>query len=100
MPTVQDKKFTRPLPPQEQEMPGSQEAMRPQPLEVDCRYKAAKKLQGKVAIITGGDSGIGRSVALLFAKEGADVCLVYLSEHEDAEITAEKVRDFGGRAIQ
>ena len=61
--------------------------MRPRPRAVDPQQKAAGKLAGKVALITGGDSGIGRAVAVLYAKEGADVFVVYLDEHEDARET-------------
>jgi NAD(P)-dependent dehydrogenase (short-subunit alcohol dehydrogenase family) len=100
MPTDLDERFTKPPPPQEQEMPGSEEAMRPKPLDEDPRYRPNRKLEGKVAIISGGDSGIGRAVALLFAKEGADVCLVYLNEHEDANYTVERIRQLGHRAIK
>jgi NAD(P)-dependent dehydrogenase (short-subunit alcohol dehydrogenase family) len=84
---------------QEQNPPGSQQQMRPQPIDEDKDYKVAGKLKGKVAIVTGGDSGIGRSVAILFAKEGADVCIVYLNEHEDAGQTAERIKKLGGRVI-
>jgi NAD(P)-dependent dehydrogenase (short-subunit alcohol dehydrogenase family) len=73
--------------------------MRPQPVDEDPNYPASGKLKGKVAIITGGDSGIGRAAAILFAKEGADVCIVYLNEHEDAKKTASRLRDLGRRAI-
>jgi NAD(P)-dependent dehydrogenase (short-subunit alcohol dehydrogenase family) len=62
-------------------------------------YRAAGKLEGKVALVTGGDSGIGRSVALLFAKEGADVSVVYLDEHEDARETKRLVEGEGRRCI-
>lgn len=58
------------------------------------------KLKGKVAIVTGGDNGIGRSVAILFAKEGADVCIAYLNEHEDAEQAANRIKQIGGRVIK
>src|SRR5690606_19393408 len=57
------------------------------------------RLTGKVAVISGGDSGIGRSVAVLFAKEGADVVVVYLDEHEDAKQTAADVRKYGKEAL-
>lgn len=88
------------FPPQEQNLPGSQQQMRPQPIDEDQAYRPAGKLKGKVAIVTGGDSGIGRSVALLFAREGADVCIVYLNEHEDAEQTLARIKQNGGRAIK
>lgn len=87
------------FPQQEQNAPGSQQQMRPQPIAEDTDYKPAGKLKGKVAIVTGGDSGIGRSVAILFAKEGADVCIVYLNEHEDAGQTATRIKELGGRVI-
>jgi NAD(P)-dependent dehydrogenase (short-subunit alcohol dehydrogenase family) len=74
--------------------------MKPQPIDEDKDYKSAGKLKGKIAIVTGGDSGIGRSVAIHFAKEGADVCIVYLNEHEDAEKTLARIKEFGGRVIK
>lgn len=68
----------QPLPPQHQEQrPGSEEEMTPQPVANDASYKAAGKLQGKVALISGGDSGIGRAVAVAFAKEGANIVISY-----------------------
>ena len=93
------KSHRQPPPAQEQEPPGSQEQMRPRPIEEDDRYVASGRLKGKVAIVTGGDSGIGRSVAILFAKEGADVCIVYLNEHDDAEKTIRRIQQLGRRAI-
>jgi NAD(P)-dependent dehydrogenase (short-subunit alcohol dehydrogenase family) len=62
-------------------------------------YKGSEKLKDMVAIVTGGDSGIGRSVATLFAREGADIAVVYLSEHEDAEVTRQAVEKEGRRCL-
>ena len=76
-------------PPQHQDRrPGIESEMTPRPKAEDREYKACGKLRGKVALITGGDSGIGRAVAIVYAKEGADVAVVYLNEHGDAEETA------------
>src|SRR5204863_8876101 len=75
--------------------PGLQRPMRPPPLVVRDDYKASGKLEGCVAIITGGDSGIGRSVAVLFAMEGADVAVVYFDEHDDARETKRLVVEKG-----
>jgi NAD(P)-dependent dehydrogenase (short-subunit alcohol dehydrogenase family) len=82
-------------PPQQQDRPGKQSQMTPQPIEIREDYRGSGKLEGKVAIITGGDSGIGRSVALHFAKEGADVAIVYLNEGEDAITTRNEVEALG-----
>lgn len=73
--------------------------MRPRPRFDDKRYKPACKLEGKVAIITGGDSGIGRAVALFYAKEGADVAICYLDEHRDAEDTKRLIEAVGRRCL-
>ncbi|MCQ2028967.1 glucose 1-dehydrogenase [Stutzerimonas zhaodongensis] len=83
------------LPPQQQPEPGKEGEMNPRPEYRGEDYKAAGKLQGKVAIITGGDSGIGRSVAVLFAREGADVAILYLDQHQDAEQTRKVVEEHG-----
>lgn len=88
------------LPPQHQDVqPGREAPMRPQPEDHMKDYRGAGKLEGKVAIITGGDSGIGRAVAIGFAKEGADVAVVYLEEHEDADDTRLSVEAEGGRCL-
>ncbi|MRX73491.1 glucose 1-dehydrogenase [Bacillus lacus] len=88
------------LPAQEQDQqPGLEEEMKPLPEFEAPEYKGSGKLQDKVALITGGDSGIGRSVALYYAKEGADVAIVYLNEHEDAEKTKRLIEDEGRTAL-
>ncbi len=72
-------------PPRHQDkQPGERSRMEPTPVSERDDCKAGGKLEGKVAVVTGGDSGIGRAVSILFAKEGADVAIVYLYEHEDA----------------
>jgi NAD(P)-dependent dehydrogenase (short-subunit alcohol dehydrogenase family) len=86
-------------PPQHQErQPGVESEMIPQ-AEHDQGYRPAGKLDGKVAIITGGDSGIGRAVSIAFAKEGADVVIVYLNEHEDANETKRLVEEQGRKCL-
>ncbi|WP_027409993.1 SDR family oxidoreductase [Anoxybacteroides tepidamans] len=88
------------FPPQHQpKQPGLEFLMTPRPIFDNPNYKGSGKLQNKVAIITGGDSGIGRAVAVAFAKEGADVAIVYLDEHEDAKTTKEYVEKYGRRCL-
>jgi len=78
---------TKTMPPQTQDrQPGLESEMHPRP-DYEPRYPGSGRLEGKVAIITGGDSGIGRAVAVLFAREGADIGILYLDEHEDAKVT-------------
>jgi NAD(P)-dependent dehydrogenase (short-subunit alcohol dehydrogenase family) len=79
--------------------PGKEATMQPQPLTIAKHYRGSGKLQEKVALITGGDSGIGRSVAVHFAREGADVVLMYLDEHEDARETCRMVEAEGRRCL-
>ncbi|MEX1143037.1 MAG: SDR family oxidoreductase [Thermoleophilaceae bacterium] len=79
--------------------PGIQERMEPEPITVPEHYAGSGKLDGKRALISGGDSGIGRAVAVLFAIEGADVAFVYLDEHEDAERTVELIEEHGRRGL-
>ncbi|UKO98064.1 SDR family oxidoreductase [Nostoc sp. UHCC 0870] len=86
-------------PPQQQEPPGVESKMQPKPKAEDAHYRGSGKLQDKVALITGGDSGIGRAVAIAFAKEGADVAFIYLKEHGDAEETKNLVEEHGRTAL-
>ena len=87
-------------PPQQQSRrPGLESVMRPKPRAVDPKHRGSGKLAGKVALITGGDSGIGRAVAVAFAKEGADVACVYLNEHDDAKETQRLVRNQGRKCL-
>ena len=88
-----------PYPPQKQSMPGSTKAMNPRPDHGEATYKGAGRLAGKKAIITGGDSGIGRAVAIAYAREGADVAIVYLDEHEDAAEVKALVEREGRKAV-
>ena len=86
-------------PPQQQQPPGTQSEMRPKP---DCgeeSYVGSGRLSGKAAVITGGDSGLGRAVAIAYAREGADVLISYLEEDDDAQETARLVEDAGRRAV-
>ena len=88
-----------PFPEQEQEPVGLESEMEPQPDYGEESYRGSGKLEGKAAVITGGDSGIGRAVALAFAREGADVLISYLDEHSDAEKTVRIVEKEGRRCI-
>jgi NAD(P)-dependent dehydrogenase (short-subunit alcohol dehydrogenase family) len=88
-----------PMPAQHLKKPGKEAALKLQPMYDAPYWKGSGKLEGKVAIITGGDSGIGRAIAVLYAREGADVAIVYLDEHEDAEETQRAVEAEGQRCI-
>lgn len=86
-------------PPQTQEAPGKESEMTPKPKSDNPEYQGSGKLKDKVALITGGDSGIGRAVAIAYAKEGANVAIVYLKEHDDAKETKNLVEKHGRRAL-
>jgi NAD(P)-dependent dehydrogenase (short-subunit alcohol dehydrogenase family) len=87
-------------PPQEQDrQPGIESEMVPRPKFEDENQRGSGKLKDKVAVVTGGDSGIGRAVAIAFAKEGADLAIVYLDEHQDAEETQRQVQEEGRRCL-
>jgi NAD(P)-dependent dehydrogenase (short-subunit alcohol dehydrogenase family) len=86
-------------PAQQQEVPGHQSAMTPRPDCGETSYRGSGKLTGKVAVITGGDSGIGRAVAIAYAREGADVLISYLSEDDDANDTARLVEEAGRKVV-
>lgn len=79
--------------------PGIESEMTPRPQAEDAQYHGSNKLRNKVALITGGDSGIGRAVAIAFAKEGADIAIVYLNEHKDAEETQKRVEQLGRNCV-
>src|SRR5690606_12710181 len=88
-----------PFPNLQQAVPGEQPAMNPVPDCGEHSYVGSGKLNGRKAIITGGDSGIGRAVAIAYAREGADILISYLNEHQDAEATAELVRGAGRNCV-
>lgn len=95
---TQCRQLPLPFPPQHQNVqPGLEYLMCPQPISDNPGYKGSGKLAGKIAIITGGDSGIGRAVAIGFAKEGANVAIAYLYERSDAEATRQMVESYGAR---
>ena len=83
---------------EQKKRPGETKQMEPKPQDTMEKYKAAGKLEGKVAIVTGGDSGIGRAVSIGFAKEGADIVIVYLNEDKDAQFTQSVIRKEGKEA--
>lgn len=94
------KKEAAKQPPQQQSrQPGVESEMTPRPKSDDPNYRGSGKLQDKVALITGGDSGIGRAVAIAFAKEGADIAIMYLNEHDDAQETSRLVQEEGRRCV-
>lgn len=86
-------------PPQQQDTPGTEGAMTPRADHGEESYQGSGRLAGKKAVITGADSGIGKAVALAFAREGADVLISYLDEHEDAQDTARLVEEAGRKAV-
>src|ERR1700733_14837615 len=86
-------------PPQHQSRPGTGTNMHPQPVVDNHDRIGSGKLKGKIALITGGDSGIGKAVAILFAKEGADVAVAYLNEHQDAADTKQRIELYGRKCL-
>lgn len=93
-------KVPRTFPAQHQDLqPGLEYKMTPLPIYENPNYIASKKLEGKVAIISGGDSGIGRAVSVLFAKEGANIVISYLNEHRDANYTKQVIEGLGRKCL-
>ncbi|NWJ27520.1 SDR family oxidoreductase [Rhizobium sp. RM] len=88
-----------PFPSQQQKMPGRTSEMSPYPDHGEKSYVGSRRLEGKKALITGGDSGIGRAVAIAYAREGADVLISYLNEHDDAAETQRLVEEAGRTAV-
>ncbi|VWX50658.1 SDR family oxidoreductase [Novosphingobium sp. 9U] len=99
MPSDHDEAPMPPLPEQQQSIPGTIADMDPKPDHGEESYKGSGRLSGKKAVITGGDSGIGRAVAIAFAREGADVLIAYLNEDQDAQDTAKWIEQAGQKAV-
>lgn len=100
--SIEDPQTKYPQPPQpeqQQDVPGSEAQMQPKADHGETSYQGSGKLAGRKALITGGDSGIGRAVAIAFAREGADVLISYLNEEEDAQETARYVEEAGQKAV-
>lgn len=92
------KKITQ-LGKKQKKQPGKESVMKFKPKVDDYNYKGSNKLKNKIAIITGGDSGIGHAVALFFAKEGADIAIVYLNEHRDAKKVKKQIEEIGQKCL-
>src|ERR1700739_1340011 len=88
-----------PFPPQQQPMPGRTDKLQPRPDPGEKRHRGSGNTAGKKAVITGADSGIGRAVAIAYAREGADVLIAYLNEHDDAKETARWGEQAGRKAV-
>lgn len=86
-------------PAQQQNPPGTEQQMHPSPDHGKTSYRGSGRLAGKAAVVTGADSGIGKAVAIAFAREGADVVISYLDEHDDAKDTRKWVQDAGQKAV-
>ena len=99
MPRGRSKKSTLQPPQKQKRRPGIESEMTPRPIADDATHIGTGKLSGRVAIITGGDSGIGRAVAISFAKEGADIAIIYLNEHSDAKETKQLVEEHGRKCL-
>jgi len=97
--TEEQRRPTPPYPEQQQQPPGKTASMKPVPDHGEKSYRGNGRLEGKVALITGADSGIGKAVAIAFAREGADVLISYLNEDDDAADTAKWVEDAGRKAL-
>lgn len=87
------------FPKQQQTLPGEESKMKPEPEIIRDNYKGSEKLKGKTALITGGDSGIGRAVAVHYAREGANIAIIYLEEDDDAKTTKTMVESEGGKCL-
>jgi NAD(P)-dependent dehydrogenase (short-subunit alcohol dehydrogenase family) len=97
---AKDSKSKKARPKQKQQkQPGVEEKMAPEPIFQDSRYVGSNKLKDKVALISGGDSGIGKAAAIAFAKEGADVAIIYLDEHKDAKETKKLVEEYNRKCL-